>query len=189
MSNSNIEMNLPEAEFKRWDIPLKMGLIIGLVSVILSVVNYMFALPKSYIAFMVLGGVTFVALLVLYGITGARQRKAMGGYITIKDAFAAIFVAILVSSLISTIWGIVYAKLIDPSVAEKVKAGTLEFMQRMHAPQEKLDETAAEMDKQLTNSLSPGVLLYSYAKSLITLSFFGFIAAFIVRRKPKQDLA
>lgn len=174
--------------FNKWDIPVKMGLLIGLLSIVLSVINYMFLLPKSYIAFMVLTAVTFIAMIILYGVTGARQRKAMGGFITLKEAFSAIFVAILISSIISTVWGIIYAKMIDPNVVDKVKVGTLEFMQNMHAPQEKMDETAATLDKQFAESMKPGILLYSYAKSLVVLSIFGFIAAFIVRRKPKQQM-
>lgn len=188
---ATVEFRDPNAatpDFNKWDIPVKMGVLIGLLSILLSVINYMFLLPKNYIAFMVMSGVMFLAMIILYWFTGARQRKAMGGFITLKEAFSTIFVAILISSIISTIWGILYAKIIDPHVADKVKAGTLEFMQNMHAPQDKLDETAANLDKQFGESMKPSILLYSYAKGLVMLSIFGFICAFIVKRKPKEQM-
>jgi hypothetical protein len=61
-------------------------------------------------------------------------------------------------------------------------------MEGMKAPQEKIDEAAANFDKQASDSLKPGVLLYSYAKSLVITSIFGFICALIVRRRPKQTM-
>ena len=178
----------PASGFNRWDIPVKMGLVIGLVSIIISVANYTFVMDKSYIAFLVVTGLTFLVTIFLYGLTGARQRKAMGGFISLKDAFSAIFVAILISTLISSVWGIIYAKWIDPNVTEKVKESTLAFMEGMKVPQEKLDSTAADLDKQLSESLKPGILIYNYAKSLVIMSIFGFICALIVKREPKQAM-
>lgn len=180
------EHTLPE-NFKRWDIPVKMGILIGLAGVLLSALNYMFIMPASYVAFLVCTGVTFIVTLLLYGVTGVRQRKAMGGYISIKEAFAAIFMAILVSSVITTIWGLVYAKVIDPNLSEKVKESTLAFMEGMKVPSEQLDKTAADIDEQLANSTKPKYLAYNFAKSLIVSSIFGFIVALIVKRAPKQQ--
>ncbi len=182
-----IEQSLPEG-FKRWDIPVKMGVLIGLAGVLLSALNYMFILPASYVAFLAFTGITFIVTLVLYGITGARQRKAMGGYITLKDAFAAIFMAILISSVITTIWGLIYAKLIDPEVSEKIKTATLGFMERMKVPAEQLDKTSADIDQTLADSTKPKFLIYNFAKSLVISSIFGFIVALIVKRAPKQQV-
>jgi Na+/H+-dicarboxylate symporter len=112
----------------------------------------------------------------------------MGGYISIKEAFAAIFIAILISTIMTTIWGIVYARVIDPGLSLKIKESTLAFMESMKAPQEKLDQTAADIDKQIGDSIKPGALIYGYAKSLVITSIFGFICAAIVRRAPKQQM-
>lgn len=176
------------ASFNRWDIPVKMGLLIGLFSVLLSTMSYMFIMPESYVAFLVSTGVIFVLTIGMYWYTGVRQRKAMGGYITLKEAFAAIFIAILISTIISTIWGVVYARVIDPQLSEKIKESTLAFMEDRHLSQEMLDKTAADLDKQIGDSVKPGILLYSYAKSLVITSIFGFICAAIVKRAPKQQM-
>ena len=176
------------ASFRRWDVPVKMGVLIGLVSIILSTVSYMFIMPASYGAFLAFSAVVFLVSMVLYWLTGDRQRKAMGGYITIKDAFSAIFIAILISTLMSTIWGIVYARVIDPGLPEKIKESTLSFMESMKAPQSKIDEMSETYEKQIGDSVKPGALIYSYAKSLVITSIFGLICAAIVKRTPKQQM-
>ncbi len=189
MSEAIFPMQPAQPEnFKRWDIPVKMGILTGLTGILLSALNYMFVMPSSYVAFLVGTAVTFIITLVLYGITGVRQRKAMGGYISLKDAFSAIFMAILVSSVITTIWGLLYAKVIDPDVTEKVKQSTLAFMENMKVSSEQLDKSAADMDKQLAESTTPRVLIYNFAKSLVLSSLFGFIIALIVKRAPKHQM-
>ena len=175
----------PAASFKRWDIPVKWGLLIGVISILWTTINGMFILRRNYIAYLVLTFLAFVVMIVLYGVTGKKQRDAMGGFITFKDAFAAIFVAILISSAISSLWGFIYAKWIDPHMVDKIKEGTLAFMERMKVPQDKLDEQAANLDKQVARSQEPGQLLFSYVKGLIFLSIFGMICAAIVKREPK----
>jgi hypothetical protein len=176
------------APFNRWDIPVKMGVIIGIINMLWTTLNNMLVLPHNYIAYLVLNLVIFILMIVLYGNTGVRQRKAMGGFITLKEAFSAIFITILISTAIAAIWSVVYAKWIDPHVGEKVKEGTLAFMERMKMPQERLDEQAANFDKQLIESVQPAQLLLSYAKGIIFMSIFGFICAAIVRRAPKQAM-
>ena len=176
------------ANFNRWDIPVKMGLLIGVISILLSTMSYMLVMPWSYVAFLVSTAVIFVVGIGLYYVTGVRQRKAMGGYITLKDAFAAIFVTILISTIITTIWGVVYARVLDPQLSDKIKESTLGFMESRHMSQEALDKASEDLDKQIGESIKPGILLYSYAKSLIITSIFGFICAAIVRRAPKQSM-
>lgn len=174
--------------FKRFDVPIKMGLLIGVIGVILNTANYLFLLPVNYIAFLVFTFVVYIACIVLYGVTGAQQRKAVGGYIDIKGAFQAIFIAILISTLIISIWGFIYAKYIDPQLTDKIKAGTLGMMERFNAPQASLDDASAKFDAEIKSSQSIGNVLYAYAKGLILQSIFGFICAAIVRRNPPVQM-
>ena len=173
----------PAADFNRFAIPVKWGVIIGILSCILVTINFMFVIGSSYVAFLVVSFLMWVLTVVLYGVTGAQQRKAMGGYITFKEAFQAIFVAILISSIISTVYGVIYARFIDPDMAERMKEGTLAFLEKMNAPEERIDKTMADMDEQFAASLEPGKLTYAFAKGLIISSIFGFICALIVKKQ------
>jgi hypothetical protein len=182
MEHSVFETSQTPENFNRYSIPIKWGLIIGLLSCVLTTINFMFVI-NNYIAFLVFTFVTYILCIVLYGVTGVQQRKAMGGYITFKEAFQAIFLAILISSVISTIYGVIYTKFIDPTIVDRIKEGTLSFMERMNVPEEKLDQTAADIDQQFEDSLKPGKLAYAFAKSLIISSIFGFICALIVKKQ------
>ncbi len=181
-------VNETHASFNRWDIPIKMGVLLGLLSILLATVNNMLILPHNYIAYLVFTFAMGIGMVVLYGVAGARQRKAMGGFISLKDAFSAIFVVILISSAIGAVYNLIYAKWIDPHVGEKIKEGTLSMMERFKVPQSKLDEASTNFDRQLAESQKPSQVLLGYFKGLILLSIFGFIAALIVRRVPKTNM-
>lgn len=185
MISSETETN---SSFNRWDIPVKFGLLIGLIGIVLTTVNFMFVLRSSYVAFLACSGVFFVVHLFLYYYTGVRQRKAMGGYISLKEAFSAIFIAILISTIISTIWGLVYAKLIDPESTSIVKEGTLAMLEKANMSTADIDKKAQDFDEIAAKSTQPKVLLLSLAQSLVITSIFGFICALIVRREPKTEM-
>ncbi len=171
-------------------IPLKWGILTGFIAILLTTVNYTFLL-SNYAVFIGFNFVIFGVTLVLYGIAGIQQRKALGGYITLREAFSAIFVVILISSLFSTIYGVLYVKVIDVHAIEKVKEGTVAFLERVNAPEEKIDEAVTAFETEAAESTKPARLLFSFAKQLVIQSIFGFICALIVRRKrpvfPEQS--
>ncbi len=167
-------------------IPVRWGIIIGLASCVLSTIDLMF-LSTSFIPFMACFALAFIITVILFGVVGKMQRKAMGGYITLKEAFRAIFIVILISTAISTVYGIIYTKFIDPDVMIRIKTMTLEFMEKFHAPQDKLDDTAKQMDEQSANGLKPGTILYQFFKTIIWYSIFGFIVAAIVSKKKPEN--
>lgn len=189
MEPQSASSSLPQTppNFRRTEIPVKWGLIAGLLACVVTTVGFMYILPRSYVGFlattMVLG---FVLTLVLAGLAAGRQRTALGGYITFKDAYSAVFIVLLLTVLISAIYGVIYVKYIDPASVDRMKEATLTFMEGMKAPQEKLDEAAEQFEKQRTAGLQPGRLAYSTAQSLIVYSLFGLIPAAIVRRKRPE---
>lgn len=176
-----------EQKIKLSDIPLKWGIITGVIGCILITLNFT-VIIKNYMAFLAFSFIIFVVTVILYGVAGAKQRKALGGYITLKQAFQAIFFVILISTIISTIYGIIYTKYIDPDVYVKVKEGTLAFMEKMKTPQDKIDKALEDFDKQKADGMKPANLLLSFAKSLVLYSIFGFICALIVKRKRPRTI-
>lgn len=168
----------------RFAIPIRYGLMVGFISMFLSTITFLYILKVSFIAFGAAGFLMFAVPVVFYGIAAAQQRKAFGGFITLKDAFQAVFIVILISLTISSIYGLVYAKYIDPTCMERVKEAMLNFFESMKSmPQASIDEQIAKIDAQVSSSTQPARLLYSFAQSIIIHSIFGFIAALIVSRK------
>ncbi len=187
--SQNETSSVTEAPVKT-GIPLKWGILTGFIAILLTTINYTFLL-NNYPVFLGFNFVIFGVTLVLYGLAGIQQRKALGGYITLRQAFSVIFVVILISSLFSTLYGILYVKVIDVHAIDKVKEGTMAFMERMNAPEETIDEAVAAFEKEAKESTKPMRLLSSFAKQLVIQSIFGFICALIVRRKrpifPEQS--
>lgn len=165
------------------DIAIKWGVIIGLVSCLITTANFMVVIKSSYIAFLVVTFLAFGVTLVLAGVAAAQQRRAQGGYITFREAFRVVFICILIASLIGTVYGILYTKFIDPVSIARVKEATLGFMERMGVPPDSIDKTASDFDEQQEGSMSVRRIALAFAQSLIVYSLFGLLVALIVRRK------
>jgi len=184
MSNTDQYDKGPEVTtaFNRWAIPVKWGILAGLFSVILTTVNFMFIIG-NYPFFLATSFVIYVVVILFYFFAGVQQRRAFGGYISLKEAFRTIFIVILISGLISTVYGILYVKLIDPGVMDTIKESTMAFLERVGTPPEKIDETVEAFDREAARGMQPARLLYAFAQQIIVQSIFGFICAFIVKRK------
>lgn len=173
------------ADFKRFDIPVKWGLIIGLLSCTLFTIQNLY-LANNLIAYMgdfVLNG---IIILVLLTMAAKKQRNAMGGYISLKDAFQCIFVGILIILVIQTIYSHIYLNFIDPDFPVRMKEATLSFTQRMGAPQDKIDEAARRFDEEMKQRQQIGTQVFSFFWSIVIYSIFGFICALIVRKNKPE---
>ena len=178
----------PSSKPNSTSVGVKWGLIAGLVSCVVTTVNFMFILKSSYVAFLIMSLLSFVVTLVLSGMGAAEQRRAQGGYITFKEAFRVVFITVLIATIIGTIYGLVYVKAIDPGSVDRMKESTLTFMERMGTPQDAIDDTAANFDKQNMGSMSFGRVMLGAAQSLIIYSLLGLLVALIVRRRHPENL-
>lgn len=172
----------------RFDVPVKFGIVLGILSVLIQYVSYSILLPKSFMGY--IGGMVaiFIITVALWVVTGVQQRKAMGGFISFKDAFQAIFVAIVISSLIATVWSVVYVKYINPDLADNFKSSMLDMMETYKVPQEKLEETSSKMDVSKFRDISFGAQAMALAIRIIAKSVVGLIIAAIVKKEPKTQM-
>jgi uncharacterized membrane protein (DUF106 family) len=185
MENTSV-FTEPVALPMRKDIAVKWGIITALVACVIITVGFKFVLAQSYFGFLALMFANFLVILILAGMAAVAQRKAMGGYISFKDAFSTIFIVLLIATVLHSLYGVLYAKYIDPDSVTRMKEATLSFLEGMKTPQEKLDETAAEFDRQQKVGMQPAQLALSTAKNLILYSLFGMIPAAIVKRKRPE---
>jgi hypothetical protein len=172
------------APFNKFAIAIRYGLMIGFISMFLTTVSFLYMLKLHFLAFSASGVLMFIIPVVLYWVAAAQQRKALGGFISMKDAFQVIFVVILISLAISTVYGLIYTKYIDPDCMVRMKESMLDFFERMGSmPQDSIDEQMKRMDETIASSTTPSMLFYSFAKSIILNSIFGFIVALIVKKE------
>jgi len=166
---------------------LTYGVIIGIISIVLTTIENMFLIDQ-FIAFYAVKVIAFILVIILMGVFTGIIRKNMGGYMEFKDAFRAIFIMILISELLYFIYTIIYYKFIDPDMLSRVKEATLSFMERAKTPQDKLDETADKFDEQIAEAnkgFQFGKLALNYFSFVVLDSVFGLIVAAIVKKnKP-----
>lgn len=175
--------------FKRNDIPVKWGIIIALVSIVVSTVLNMFVLKPDGMSGYYIGlALAFVIVIVMFVISAKQQRKAMGGFITLKESFRGMFISILIFTVITVAYQQIYINFIDPDFMLRMREATLNVTEKMGAPQEQLDKVAEDFDKQIKNSKSFSKQLLSVLWSIVLYSIVAFIIAAIVKKnKPVFD--
>ena len=182
------EQHLPLEPNSKYAIAIRYGLMTGFVSMFLTTISFLYILKWSYIAFLVASFFMFMTPIVLYGVAATRQKKVMGGFMTIKDAFQVIFVVILISLAISTVYGLIYNKYIDPEFMTRMKEAMVGFFEQIKMPQDKIDDVVKNMDEASSTANSASKIIYSFAQAIIMQSIFGFIVALIVRKeKPNNN--
>ncbi len=181
-------MNDTNNNFNKFTIPLRWGVVIGIVQIFIFTIYSMFLMSSArpWGAFGLMF-VTFAVCMILLGVMGVQQRKAMGGFINFKQAFQGIFVSILIMIVISQVYSIIYTNFIDPEYYEKSKAMSIELASSFG--NEKVTNEAIERaEEQIERQKSFSGQAMGFALSIIFYSIFGFIIAAIVKKDKPAHL-
>jgi len=165
----------------KFGIAIRYGLLTGFVSIFLYTVNYLYLLKAGYGYFLIVGMLSFFVTIAFYVIAATKQRKAMGGFIEIKDAFQVIFVVILISVIMKLIYEVIYVKYIDPGSVERTKEAFITFMERFTKGQNS-DEMRAKMEETSKGGMSVKAFIFQFCSSVIGNSIAGLLVALIVKR-------
>lgn len=164
---------------------LSFGVILGLLTVVYSVVLYIGGL--EWLSSFWLAMLLFpLSLTLLFYLTLRIRREDFGGYWTFKDAFITLFLLQVISGLVATLWGLLQYSVIDPSlgeaVAERMIERTIDWMEQANAPEEAREKTLADM-ASLPEKFKPIGQLTSYVKSFLWFAILSVIGAALVRKK------
>ncbi len=170
---------------------LLFGVIIGLVYCVSIYLRYNLSSGIILVAV-----ITFLFYLLVLGLVfycGIKRRKELGGFITLKDAFQTIFIAILVAEFIYVVFNIIYLKFIDPGYFDKFMASMETFFEKTIKDETKRDEALEKfrerMDDQKNKGLTFKGIASSYLISVAITGVFGFLASLIIRKnKPVFNL-
>lgn len=166
------------------------GAILGVVYVVFTTLAYM--MIANMITFYVITALSFVVSIVLIGVFIKLIRKANGGYLEFREAFGSAFVMVLIALFISNVYNLLYMYAIDPDVVVKMKESTLRMMENMKTPDEALDQTAEQFDKQIEKAkkIEVGAAVLQYFGSVLVASLFAIIPCAIVKKaRPIFDNA
>lgn len=176
-------------QFNKFSIPLTWGVITGVVSILIFTIYSMFLMSSmGFMGTTVIGVLSFIVVMVLLLVMSLQQRKAMGGFISFKEAFQGLFIAILIVVAISNIYTVIYTNWIDPQYFDKVKEMSVSMVSGL-GDEEAADAVAEKMDEEFEKQKSFSRQMLGFAGSVILYSLFGFIIAAVVKRNKPEHLA
>ncbi|HEX2535967.1 MAG TPA: DUF4199 domain-containing protein [Chitinophagaceae bacterium] len=162
---------------------LRWGIIIGVVYCLILVIRYA-ASGGNPILFGVYTAIGYVIILILLLVSGFQRRKKLGGYIEIKDAFQAMFVAVLIFELFYSIFNFIYLNYINPDFFSNMRSAMELAMEDANMPQSDIDNALSQFDKNQKNSNGLGAQLSGYLISVVISGVIALIFALIVKKKP-----
>lgn len=169
---------------------IKWGLAIGGIYCLLLLLKYQ-AGAGNAILFGLVTVAGYVAVLVLLFFCGLTLRRKNGGAIEMREAFKAMFIAVLIFEFFFASFTFIYIKYLDPGFFPKLRNSTESLLVAAKQPQGKIDETLQQMDALAIQSRSLGLFdfLKSYLFYVGVTGLFALIYAFIIKRKPpfQQD--
>lgn len=122
----------------------------------------------------------FLAVLSIY-----VTKRFLDGFITLREAFSAFFITVLVGTVISTIISVVLFNFIDPEAAIIVKDNMTtfiaDFMKWANAPADEIEKAVTQM-KQAPSNYSIGASIQYIIKQLLFYSVIGIIASLIMKK-------
>lgn len=176
--------------FNKFALPIQWGVIIGIVGIIIFTAFSMFMAGKMQMTgSIVMGMSSFIIIMLLLLVMANQQKKAMGGYITFKQAFQAVFVSILIIVAMSQIYSLIYVYWIDPDYIERAKDMASSFSVTIGGDSGASARQAQAVEESIDNQYSLSGQLLSFAGSVILYSLFGFIIAAVVKRNKPEHLA
>ncbi|MEK0441143.1 MAG: hypothetical protein RL403_121 [Bacteroidota bacterium] len=165
------------------------GLIIGLVSLVITYIAYF--IDSSYLASGYFG---LIALVLFFGLIiffGKEFRKESGGFLTFGTAFNFSFFAILISGLIGLIGNILLFHVIDPTLPQVLADQTfetqLEMMENFGANPDSIP--SEDLDKMREASASNFTLvgqLKGFGFGLIAYAIIALILGAILKKRDKS---
>ena len=129
---------------------IKQGVTMAILSILVFLVLYaidplIYAKPAGWI---ILLAVNFLAIPIVFILLGVRDTKKNFSYFTFGNALAAGMVTGIVASAIVLTFNILFMTVIDPQweqqLADEVLISTEEFMEKMGAPDQAIEEAIAK---------------------------------------------
>ncbi len=169
---------------------IRFGIMTALLYIVLLFIRYRF-FSSNPLAFVGAGGITFIAVLVMYLLAGIARKKELNGYATFRDILQTIFVCILITELAFVVFNGIYLKYVDPAFWENFKGGARAFFEKAGMSDADVDKQMKMLDEQGSQMTVP-VLVRNFGMYVIVDSIVGMIYASILRKKknvfPETDL-
>ncbi|MDO9553785.1 DUF4199 domain-containing protein [Rhodonellum sp.] len=167
---------------------LNSGLILGLISVVLTYVIYF--VDSSLLAAWYVGigiFVLFIGLIIYFGI---QYRNSIGGYMPFGAAFNFSFITLVVAGIIGVLANILLFTVVDPALPNVLVDAQMEtqmaMLDKFGAGDSISSEQLDEMRTNLQNAYTPFGQLKGFGFLLIGYAIFALILGAILKKRDKS---
>lgn len=169
---------------------LKSGLIIGVVSIVVFIIMYVADLkPVGIMMPIVLGLVGLAINIVLLVIFFKNYRTQIGGFISFRDAFLYCFVVLVIASLVSTIFTLLFIQFIEPDYYKNLMEAQKAYMENYlsgKVSEEQMAQTLEKIDEQSAKMGSVTSTLKGLLWSTVFSAVIALIVGAIMKKKPEM---
>lgn len=168
------------------------GLVLALVSILVSVIIWATALMEKLGLFATAGVGLFsllITVIMLIILTKRYRDNSLNGVISFKDAFVfGVFVVVL-STIISALYSYIFNNFIDPGYQERILTSMqdklYQFMSAKGVPEDQIEQTIDQMQAKGTPTPME-VLTQSVIFGIIGGTIMSLISSAIVKKKNED---
>jgi hypothetical protein len=168
---------------------IKKGLILAIIHIVVFLIVY-YVFPAK------LTGMSYAAFVLVFNlafcfVSGKQWRNQVGGYIDFGDAFKYVFVILVASGIIQTIFGLIFLY-IEPSFPDIMAQSQIDtsvyWAQKFGAPDETLEKMDEEFDpEELAARYGLSSLPLRFGVGLIFYAIGAAIIGLIVRKREPES--
>ncbi len=184
--DSAVTKGNPNASY--WPYVIRWGVIIGIVGAVLTLLMYVGGNGLSPMVWSFsLMGIGLVSL-ILSGVLATRGVRAyreteLGGLIPFGKAFVVAFLILVISSLISSVFNLLYITVIDPDFANNMVSRMSDWFAEVGMDEAQIEAQTEQMRKGF--SLNRQLLNLAFAP--VGAALIGLIAAAAAKRNPPME--
>jgi hypothetical protein len=169
------------ASTSKYNVGIRFGLLAGLVYVLLLFIRYKFfgSTPPPFFR---VAMVSYLVILMIYLLAGIARKKELGRYAEVREIFQCIFIVILIAEFSYVVFNFVYLKYVDSDFLRRFQENSLAYFRKMNYSSEQIDTEMKSIQVQ-SEMVKPGGLIKGFGSIVIVDSIFGFIFAFILKKK------
>ncbi|HSI90098.1 MAG TPA: DUF4199 domain-containing protein [Adhaeribacter sp.] len=162
-----------------WSVGLKYGLITGLVSSVLALVNF---ISGSFDQIWLMFGIGLAVYIAAIVFAHREFKTKNAGFMTYGQGVMIGTVTVFIAGVIGGIFSYVYIEFVDPSILDQMKDMQIGMMERFGLPDDQMDEAIARIERDTTagSQLQSGLINGIFSGLILSL----IVSAFTKNRRP-----
>jgi hypothetical protein len=161
------------------------GLTIGFVTILVTLISYFIGVGAM--TSIITRFILFAVCTALFLYFGYQYRKANGGFLPFREAFALMFFISVISSVMSGFFNILLTHVINPGLPQKLQEASIQKLIDLYTllgfPKDKIDEQVAVL-QALPTTVSIAQELKGIVFGFIGSAILALILGAIIKKNP-----